>query len=90
MNAEIDFWCKRPENLKELDIKDWKALTGGIEDNCQILNITYGELTAIEAMRWVQELTNTLISHFFNPTQFVKILFLFLDYQMEITHQKWI
>ena len=68
MNAKIDFWCKRPENLMDLDIQDWRALTGGMEDNCQIVNITYGEMTAIEAKRWVQDLPNTLISNFLNST----------------------
>ena len=63
MNAKIDFWCKRPENLMELDIKDWRALTGDMEGNCQTLNITYGEMTAIEAKRWVQDIPN-----FFNAT----------------------
>ena len=51
MNAKIDFWCKRPENLMDLDIKDWRALSGGREENCQVLNITYGEMTLIEAKR---------------------------------------
>ena len=63
MNAKIDFWCKRPENLMDLDIKDWRALTGNMEDNCQILNITYGEMTANEAKRWMQDLP-----YFFNST----------------------
>ena len=53
MNAKIDFWCKRPENLLYMEVEDWKALSGEQVGSCQILNITYGEMTLIEAKRYI-------------------------------------
>ena len=52
MNAKIDFWCQRPENIIDLDVKEWKTLSGGHEKNCQILNISYEDLTLDEAKRY--------------------------------------
>ena len=52
MNAKIDFWCKRPHNLTDLDVTDWKALSGGQERNCQILNISYADMTLDQAKRY--------------------------------------
>ena len=53
MNAKIDFWCQRPDNLRDLDVKDWRALSGGHDENCQRLNLSYAEMTTIEAKRYV-------------------------------------
>ena len=53
MNAKIDFWCQRPENLRGLDIKDWRALSGGLDEKCQIFNLSYTEMTSIEAQRYI-------------------------------------
>ena len=52
MNAKIDFWCQRPENLRDLDINDWKALSGGQDENCKIRNLSYSEMTLTEALRY--------------------------------------
>ena len=51
MNAKIDFWCQRPENLRDLDTKEWRALSGSSDENCQIFNLTYVNMTLIEAKR---------------------------------------
>ena len=53
MNAKIDFWCKRPDNLRNLDIAEWEALSGGHEGSCQIFNHSYAEMTLVEAKRYV-------------------------------------
>ena len=52
MNAKVDFWCRRPQNLRDLDIKEWRALSGGSEKNCQIFNLSYLEMTLDEAKRY--------------------------------------
>ena len=54
MNAKIDFWCKRPDNLRNLDIAEWEALSGGHEGDCQIFNHSYAEMSLDEAKRYVQ------------------------------------
>ena len=54
MNAKIDFWCKRPENLLNLDVTEWKALSGGQERSCQIFNISYADMTLDEAKRYIR------------------------------------
>ena len=54
MNARIDFWCKRPENLLNLDVTEWKALSGGQESSCQNFNISYPDMTLDEAKRYIR------------------------------------
>ena len=54
MNAKIDFWCQRPENVIDLNVEDWMALSGGDEGNCQIANISYADMTLEEAKRYKQ------------------------------------
>ena len=54
MNAKIDFWCKRPENLLNLDVMEWKALSGGQESGCQNFNISYPDMTLDEAKGYVR------------------------------------
>ena len=66
MNAKIDFWCQRPENFINLDIKEWKALSGGNEKNCQIFNMTYADMTLDEAKRY----TGLSRIGFHNPADF--------------------
>lgn len=54
MNAKIDFWCQRPQNIIDLDVEEWKALSGGHDKNCQIFNISYADMTLDEAKRYEQ------------------------------------
>ena len=54
MNARIDFWCKRPENLLNLDVTEWKTLSGGQESSCKNFNISYPDMTLDEAKRYIR------------------------------------
>ena len=54
MNAKIDFWCRRPDNVLGLSVGEWRSLSGTQEDNCQIFNLSYVEMTLEEAKRYDQ------------------------------------
>ena len=54
MNAKIDFWCQKPENLFRLDVTEWKALSEGQQRSCQIFNISYTDMTLDEAKRYIK------------------------------------
>lgn len=40
-----DFWCARPNNLKDIDVNIWKKLTQPV-DACTIINYDYTNFTA--------------------------------------------